>query len=189
MTTEGLRMHRRLLGGLVTGVLLLTAACGGDEEEQGFSEDEKKAIAGLTASLEGNAPDEHERVLYRCISETVVDEVGVTELKQNGLLTEDFQGRIGQDQHPKVDPAVADVIGRAHETCFDIEAYLDFAREAEPRVPAQAWAEYGECLEKLSDARRASITEAYTRQGGQKAQKRLARASNACAKALAKKAR
>lgn len=181
-------MRTRLLGGLAVGVLLVTAGCGGDEDE-GFSEDEKKAITGLTTSLEGNQPDEHEKVLYRCIAETVVDKVGVTELKQNGLLTEDLQGRIGQDQHPQADPAVADVIGRAHEKCFDIDAYLDFAREAEPRIPEEAWAEYGECLAGLSDARRASITEAYTRQGGNKAQQRLAKANNACATALAKHAR
>lgn len=188
MTTEGTRMRTRLLGGLAAGVLLLAVACGGEEDE-GFTEDEKKAVSGLTASLEGSEPDDHEKVLFRCISERVVHEAGVTDLKQSGLLTEDFQGRIGQEHDPQVDPALADVIARAHEECFDVDAYLAFAKEAEPRVPAQAWAEYGECLGGLSDERRASIREAYTREGGEKAQRRLAKANNACAKALAKHVR
>jgi hypothetical protein len=187
LTARATRGRTRLLGGLAAGVLLVTAACGGDEEK-GFTEDEEKAVAALTASLEGHEPEAHEKDLYRCISERVVDEVGVTDLKQSGLLTEDFQGRIGQEHRVRVEPAIADAIGRAHEECFDIDAYLAFAKEAEPRVPARAWEQYGECLGKLSDARRASITEAYTEGAGTKAQQRFAKRNNACARALARKA-
>lgn len=180
MTVEGTTMRSRLLAGLGVGVLLLTAGCG--DEEEGFSKDEQKAVDAFTATMEGSKPEGYQREQWRCTAEGIVERVGLTRLKQSGLLTEDFESRLNQT---RVEADVAGDIGEAYLECYDLEAYLAFAAEEEPRVPEEAWEQYGECFDEHRDKLQASVAEANTEGAGQKAQKVWTRALTKCNKALA----
>lgn len=181
MTTTR-RLRTRTLGGLAVGVLLLSSACGGDEER--FSPDEEKAIAALTKSMEGTKPLDHERAQWRCTAEGIVERAGLTGLKRSGLVTEDLENRLNQVQVD--DREVASAIGTSFSECYDVEANVAYHREQHPGVPDKAWEKYAACREKARPLMAASVTEANTVNGGLKAQKRYDKAEKACTRPLLK---
>jgi len=186
VTTKGTTMRSRLVLGLAAGVLLVTAGCGDDDEDEGFTADERTAVAALTRTMEGSKPDEHEKAQWRCTAEGIVERVGITDLKKSGLLTDDLKSQLNQ---VKVNPEVASAIGDAYIDCYDIDGVVSRGKEQEARVPAKAWDRYGECLEQHRDKLRASVIEANTIKGGKQAQQAWTKALTACNKALAAQAR
>lgn len=171
---------RNLVTSLVTGLLLLGAtACGGDEES-GLSGDEKKAAEALATSMERTGATEVDRAFSTCLSEGVVEELGVEELEKSGLLTEDGVGRFGT----KVDRATAEVIGDVTVDCYDFEALIEPRKSSYPKVSDQGWETYVDCVDGLDPQLRASVAEANQKGAGTKAQAALNKAMATCAKPL-----
>ncbi len=171
---------RNLVTGLVTGLLLLGAAgCGGDEET-GLSGEEKKAAEALATSMERAGATEVDRAFSTCLSEGVVEELGVEKLEESGLLTEDGVGHFGT----KVDHETAEVIGDVTVECYDFEALVEERKSAYPKVSEQGWETYVDCVDELDPQLRASVVEANEKGAGNEAQTALNSAMAACGKPL-----
>lgn len=177
-------MRTNLATCLVAALLLLGAtACGdGDGEEQtGLSGDEKKAAEALATSMERAGATEVDRAFSTCMSEGMVEELGIEKLEESGLLTEDGVGRFGT----KVDHATAEVIGDVTVECYDFEALIEEHKSAYPKVSEQGWETYVDCVEELDPQLRASVVEANEKGAGKEAQTALNNAMTTCGKPLA----
>lgn len=182
-------MRLRLTAALAAGLAMLSA-CGSDPEPR-FSEEEQRAVDALTASLLGagpggkpaREPTELERRQHSCTAERVVEELGVEHLQKVGLLSEGFEGRIGQ---VKVDRETAGTIADAAVACYDVDGLVEQGKQVQPDVPPRAWEAYGDCLEPLLPLIRDSVAEANTEGAGTKAQRALDRRLTACNERLAR---
>jgi len=175
-------MRHHLAAGLVVGLLLLgTGACGNDEQKDELSGDEKQAAEALATSMQRTNATEADVAFGECLSEGVVDELGVDKLTEAQLLTKDGVGRFGR----KVDRATAEVIGEVSVACYDFAAIVEDRKAGYPKVSEQGWETYIACVDGLDDELRASVTEANLKGAGRKAQVALTAAMQKCGEPLA----
>jgi hypothetical protein len=124
--------------------LLTLSACGGGEEDEAKENIKASLLEQEGDDMIGTKPTEEQA---DCISEGMVDEVGVESLQEYGLLTEDLE--INEDADPTdMSKDDAEALAAVFVDCVDMEAL--FAEQL-AGASDQMTDEQRECIEDAID--------------------------------------
>jgi len=168
----------------VTGLVLVTAACGLSDGEQQAADSLRQALIGRQAS---------DQVIDQadCVTKKWVGEVGTGALTRDGVLNAKLRSdpkRINQflTGRLKVSAADANAYARAYVACQDYDSIAEDAATQHPSATNDAIDDFADCLKDIPvETRRQAVADGVTGEPQSNARKTVQTDTLECTKLLA----
>lgn len=147
-----MRLSRAAAVHTVATLLALGAlqACGGDDEPD-RSDQEQKAVDSLSARMKRESEAEFTRQISGCFAEHLVDEVGLDQLVEDQLLTEDYEASTGAGAKG-VSAKTAEAYGDATVACIDWQQFGELLKKDKSTTLTDAQIDSAvTCLDDIED--------------------------------------
>ena len=139
-----------MLIGVVTALLISTAACGssGGGSGSGLSDDEQKASDNIAKSFAGSEPSKPRKAVADCLGDELVTGAGVDQLKKDKIINEKLKAA---GQLPaKLSKKTAEAYGDAIVTCYDFSKLKADIKKSSGASQKEVDA-YVKCMDAIDD--------------------------------------